>query len=105
MLVSMRVTAPDTNPSTVGSVGDTAAAAARPRGLWARLAAAAVADEIEPDLEPEPAHVDFLRRMADIDEAYDQGLVATTEANDADVVDFTAARDRLRPSADRRALR
>jgi len=69
------------------------------------LAAAAVADEIEPDPEPEPAHVDFLRRMHEIDEAYDQGLVTARPAPDAEVVDFTAARDRLRPSAGRRTLR
>jgi hypothetical protein len=59
--------------------------------LWARLAAAAVADEVPP--EPEPPHVDFLRRMAEIDDAYDQGL--TSDAG-ASVVDFAAARRRLR---------
>ena len=89
----MRVTAPDTDARTGGYVGPTAAATApRPQGLWARLAAAAVADEVP--LEVEPAHVDFLRRMAEIDSAYDQGLAADPGAT---VVDFAAARRRLRP--------
>jgi hypothetical protein len=50
-----------------------------------------VADEVPPEVEP--AHVDFLRRMAEIDSAYDQGLAADR----ATVVDFAAARRRLRP--------
>jgi len=89
----MRVTAPDTDPRTGGHVGPTAAATApRPQGLWARLAAAAVADEVPPEVEP--AHVDFLRRMAEIDNAYDRGLAVDSRAT---VVDFAAARRRLRP--------
>jgi hypothetical protein len=51
-----------------------------------------VADEIERS-ESEPPHVDFLRRMAEIDEAYDQGTVADPGAP---VIDFEAARARLR---------
>lgn len=93
----MRVTAPSTDARTGGSVGPTAAAPAtppipRPQGLWARLAAAAVADEVP--LATEPAHVDFLRRMAEIDQAYDRGIAADQGAT---VVDFEAARQRLRP--------
>jgi hypothetical protein len=56
------------------------------------LAAAAVADEVP--LATEPAHVDFLRRMAEIDQAYDRGIAADQGAT---VVDFEAARQRLRP--------
>ena len=93
MLVAMRVTAPGTDARTGGFVGPTAAAPARPQGLWARLAAAAVADELSEPVS-EPAHVDFLRRMAEIDQAYDQGLAADQGAT---VVDFAAARQRLRP--------
>jgi hypothetical protein len=49
-----------------------------------------VADEsYEP--ETEPPHVDFLRRMAEIDEAYDRGLEASPGAR---VLDFEAARAR-----------
>ena len=93
MLVSMRVTAPGTDARTGGYVGPTAAATApTPQGHWARLPAAAVADEVPP--EPEPAHVDFLRRMAEIDNSYDQGLATDSRAT---VVDFAAARRRLRP--------
>ena len=88
----MRVTAPDTDARTGGYVGSTAAATPGPRGLWARLAAAAVADEAP--VEVEPAHVDFLRRMAEIDSAYDQGLITEPQGS---VVDFAAARRRLRP--------
>jgi hypothetical protein len=51
-----------------------------------------VADEAAPEVEP--AHVDFLRRMAEIDSAYDQGLVTDTRGS---VIDFEAARRRLRP--------
>lgn len=83
--------APGTEVGTGGSVGSTAAAPQRPQGLWARLAAAAVADEVIP--EAEPPHVDFLRRMAEIDEAYDQGTVTDPGAP---VIDFAAARARLR---------
>jgi hypothetical protein len=57
------------------------------------LAAAAVADEMSEPVT-EPAHVDFLRRMAEIDAAYDQGIAAD---QDATIVDFAAARQRLRP--------
>jgi hypothetical protein len=47
-----------------------------------------VADEgYEP--ETEPPHVDFLRRMAEIDEAYDQGL---DRRPGAQVYDLDAAR-------------
>ena len=56
------------------------------------MAAAAVADEVPPEVEP--AHVDFLRRMAEIDNAYDRGLAVDSRAT---VVDFAAARRRLRP--------
>lgn len=99
----MRVTAPGTEARTGGSVGPTAAAAPdppaapHPRGLWARLAAAAVADELP--VEAEPPHVDFLRRMAEIDREYDQGLVAPEPpagTADENVVDLQAARQRLR---------
>jgi hypothetical protein len=62
------------------------------------LAAAAVADELP--VEPEPPHVDFLRRMAEIDQAYDQALLPPTIEPDApeihNVVDLQAARQRLR---------
>jgi hypothetical protein len=52
------------------------------------LAAAAVADDVyEP--ESEPPHVDFLRRMSEIDAAYDRGLDADPGAA---VIDFEAAR-------------
>lgn len=88
----MRVTAPDTDARARGSVGSTAAAPPGPQGLWARLAAAAVADEVYGP-ETEPPHVDFLRRMAEIDEAYDRGTVTHTGAT---VVDFAAAHARLR---------
>jgi hypothetical protein len=56
------------------------------------MAAAAVADEAYGP-HNEPPHVDFLRRMAEIDEAYDRGLPAKP---DAEVVDLAAARARLR---------
>jgi hypothetical protein len=51
-----------------------------------------VADEVPPEVEP--AHVDFLRRMAEIDNSYDQGPAVDTRPT---VVDFAAARQRLRP--------
>lgn len=87
----MRVEASGTDANAGGPVGSAAAAAPGPQGLWARLAAAAVADELE-EVEPEPPHVDFLRRMAEIDAAYDRGLDADPGA---DVIDFeTRARSR-----------
>lgn len=92
MLVSMRVMAPGTEARTGGSVRSTAAAVRGPQGLWAAMAAAAVADEAY-DPSNEPPHVDFLRRMAEIDEAYDRGLVTPP---DAEVIDLAAARARLR---------
>jgi len=86
----MRVTAPGTDARAGGSVGSTAAAAPGPQGLWARLAAAAVADDLyEP--ETEPPHVDFLRRMSEIDAAYDRGLDADPGAA---VIDFESAKER-----------
>lgn len=86
----MRVPAPGTNRRAGGTVGSTAAVAAGRGGLWARLAAAAVADDLVAD---EPPHVDFLRRMAEIDEAYDRGL---DEGPSATVIDLQAARTRRR---------
>jgi hypothetical protein len=64
------------------------------------LAAAAVADELSEPVS-EPAHVDFLRRMAEIDDAYDRGIATAYDRGiaadqGATVVDFVAARQRLR---------
>lgn len=57
-----------------------------------------MADELP--AEPEPPHVDFLRRMAEIDQAYDQALLpppAEVTSPDLDnLVDLRAARQRLR---------
>jgi hypothetical protein len=58
------------------------------------MAAAAVADDVFGPDEDLP-HVEFLRRMAQIDAAYDEGA-AVESSPSATVVDFATARARLR---------
>jgi hypothetical protein len=58
------------------------------------MAAAAVADDVFAPNEELP-HVDFLRRMAEIDATYDAGD-GDDAGPSASVVDFAAARARLR---------
>jgi hypothetical protein len=58
------------------------------------MAAAAVADDVFGPGEELP-HVDFLRRMAEIEAAYDADDVDRASRS-ATVVDFASARTRLR---------
>jgi hypothetical protein len=58
------------------------------------MAAAAVADDVDGPNRDLP-HLDFLRRMAAIDEDYATGRVGDLD-DGADVIDFASARKRLR---------